>query len=141
MTTRFDALDYAQRLERAGVPEVQAAVHAQVLQQALGQVVCSGQLATAEGGLRQELRQTEERLTAKIETVRIGLEAKIETVRVGLEAKIETVRVELEAKIEALRITLEGKIDVLRTEIKYMRWLIGAVIALNTAILVKMFSL
>ena len=84
MTTQFDSLDYAQRLERAGVPEDQAAVHAQVLQRALGQVVCSGQLTTAVDGLRQELRQTEERVTAKIETVRIGLEARIGMVRVEM---------------------------------------------------------
>ena len=162
MTTQFDSLDYAQRLERAGVPEDQAAVHAQVLQQALGQVVCTRQLTTSEDGLRKEHSQTEERLTnqihlvrdemnSKIERVRIELDAKIDLVRVELEAKIERVRVELETvrikleakidKLEAKIDKLEARIDAIHTELVYMRWMIGVVIALNTALLVKIFSL
>ncbi|NML61458.1 hypothetical protein HHL21_10285 [Massilia sp. RP-1-19] len=129
MTTQFDSLDYAQRLERAGVPEDQAAVHAQVLQQALGQVVCARQLSAAEGSLHQEIRLSEERLANQINRVRDELNRKIELVRVELDAKIENVRIELEAKI-----------DGVRSEFKYMRWLIGVVIALNTAILVKMLN-
>ena len=130
MTTHFDSLEYAQRLERAGVPEDQAAVHAQVLQQALTQVVCPGQLSTAEDGMRQDLRQTEARLTAKIEAVRDDVDAKIERVRLELNAKIETVRVSLEAKI-----------DVLRAEFNFMRWMIGFLIAMNTGIIIKLFNL
>lgn len=130
MTTHFDSLEYAQRLERAGVPEDQAAVHAQVLQQALTQVVCAGQLSASEDGLRQDLRQTEARLTAKIELVRDTLDA-----------KIERVRLELNAKIEAVRISLEGKIDVLRAEIKFMRWMMGVLLAMSTGIIIKLFNL
>lgn len=152
MTTQFDSLDYAQRLARAGVPENQAAVHAQVLHHALGQIVCARQLSEAEGSLRKEIQQAEERLSnqiyrvrdepnSKIGRVRLDLEAKIEAVRVELGAKIENLRVELGAKIEKVGAELDAKIDVLCVEIKYMRWMIGVVIALNTALLVKMFTL
>ena len=141
MTTHFDSLEYAQRLERAGVPEDQAAVHAQVLQQALTQVVCLGQLSASEDGSRQELQQTEERLTAKIEAVRDGLDAKIERVRIELDAKIESVRIGLEAKIEAARTSLEAKIDLLNAESKFTRWMLGVVIALNAGIIIKLFNL
>ena len=119
MTTHFDSLEYAQRLERAGVPEDQAAVHAHVLQQALAQVVCPRQLSASEGGLRQDLRLTEARLTAKIEAVRD----------------------ELDAKIERVRLELNARIDVLHVEIKFARWMLGAVIALNTGIIIKLFNL
>ncbi|MCC6073086.1 gp58-like family protein [Massilia sp. GCM10020059] len=129
MTSQFDSLEYAQRLERAGVPGDQAAVHAQVLHEALGQVVWARQLSAAEDGLRLELRQIEERLTNQTMRMRDELSIKIELVRAELSGKIETLRVELEAKIEGIR-----------TELKYMRWLFGVVIALNTAILVKMLS-
>ena len=115
MTSQFDSLEYAQRLERAGVPEEQAAVHAHVLQQALSHVVCQKQLTTSEDGLRRDLRQTETRLTTEIQRVRDELHAKIELVRVDLEAKIERVRVELDAKIETVRIRLEAKIDAVHT--------------------------
>ena len=152
MTTQFDSLEYAQRLERAGVPEDQAAVHAQVLQQALTQVVCTGQLSDSEDGSRMELQHAEERLTAKIEAVRDGLEAKIEGVRIELEAKIErvgieldakidSVRISMEAKIESVRISLEAKIDVLRAELHFMRWMIGVLIAMNAGIIIKLFNL
>lgn len=141
MTTQFDSLDYAQRLARAGVPENQAAVHAQVLHHALGQIVCARQLSEAEGSLRKEIQQAEERLSNQIYRVRDEPNSKIGRVRLDLEAKIEAVRVELGAKIEKVRVELDAKIDVLCVEIKYMRWMIGVVIALNTALLVKMFTL
>ncbi|MGZ8290115.1 MAG: hypothetical protein ACXW2U_04545 [Telluria sp.] len=130
MTTHFDSLDYAQRLERAGVPEEQAAVHAQALQQGLDGLVCRHHLEMTEHSFQQALERTEERLSSQIALVRIELQAEMQALRADLEAKIQELRSEL----------LE-KFDLVRAEQKFMRWAMGLIAALNITVLLKLFNL
>ncbi|RJG22211.1 hypothetical protein [Massilia cavernae] len=89
MTTHFAPQDYAQRLERAGVPEEHAAAYANLLEDVLSQAVAA---------------------------------------RRGAEW-IDAPYVEVEATNNSPRI-----------DIKYLRWITGAVIALNIAIIVRLLS-
>lgn len=114
MTSHFDTLDYAQRLERAGVPKEQAAAQAQALQQGLAGLVCPHELASAEDGFQQKLELTEERLSGQIAQMRCDF--------------------------QALRIELLARFDSADIERKYVRWVLGGLAALNIAVFVKLFN-
>ena len=103
---QFDTLDYAKKLEAAGVPLGQAEAHAKALGEALSKHVA----------FPGDLVALENRLLAKMTALEAGLEAKIESVRLEL----ERVRLELSGKIETLK------------------WMFGALVALNIAILARL---
>lgn len=143
MASTFNAIDYSNELDAAGVPPKQAAAHVRALTSVLADVAFASNLV----GLRQEIHQCEERLGSRIEQVRAELVAKIERVRIELTAKIETVssdlkmlRTELTAKIDMLRSDLSTDIATLRCDIKSVnaelhvhRWIFGVSITLSTA--------
>ena len=81
MTTEFDSLGYAQRLEHAGVPKDQAAVHANALGDVLANAVFSRQLAELESRLRNDIGNSEQRLRLEIQIVRTELKAEIRQLR------------------------------------------------------------
>src|SRR5207244_764496 len=83
---QFDTLDYAKKLETAGVPSPQAEAQAKALGEALGRAVAfPGDLVTLENNLVSKLGMVESRLDTKIETVknelRLELGGKIETLK------------------------------------------------------------
>lgn len=67
MTVPFDTLDYARKLEQAGVPAVQAAEQSKVLAEVLGKSVA----------FRGALVSVERNLTAKVEAAELKLENKL----------------------------------------------------------------
>ena len=105
MTTRFDSLGYAHRLEQAGVSKEQASVHAEALHDVLSDLVFSQKLKDVEDRLRSEMREMEERLIHQIQLVRIEL---------------------------------HGEIATLRAEFKQLKWMIGILMGLNIAVIVKL---
>jgi hypothetical protein len=120
MNTQFDTLEYAAKLEAAGVPPAQAAVHAQALGGVVAELAFAADLKTVDKNLRGEMAAMEKRLLDRIDAV-----------RVEVLGKIDAVRNELIGKIDAVHNELLGKIDVLRS-------LIGVLIALDIGILVKL---
>lgn len=120
---QFDTLDYAKKLQTAGVPSHQAEAHAKALGEALSKYVSlPDDLVALENRLLAKMTALETRLEAKIENVRLQLTARIESV----DTKIESVRLELTARIESVRTELSGKIETLK-------WMFGALVALNIA--------
>ena len=97
---RFVTLDYARKLEAAGVPRTQAEVQAHALNEAI-----SESLAT-----REDLANLETRMDARFAAV---------------EAKID-------GTIDSLRHELGGKIETLK-------WMFGALVAINAATFVQLF--
>lgn len=81
MTPEFDTLGYAQRLEHAGVPKDQAAVHASALGDVLAHVVFSRQLTEVESRLRNDIGNAEQRVRLEIQIVRTELKAEIRQLR------------------------------------------------------------
>ena len=118
---QFDTLDYAKKLESAGVPAPQAEAQAKALGDVLARAIAfPADLVTLESNLTAKLAALEARLDTKIEAISTTLDAKIE----ALDAKIEAVRTEL-------RLELGGKIETLK-------WMFGVLVALNVGILVRL---
>jgi hypothetical protein len=114
----FDTLDYARKLEQAGVPVAQAELQAKALGEALvGAVATRGDLAAFESRLDVRF--------AKIDARFEQMEAKIAARFEQMEAKIVSFSNEL-------KLELGGRIDTLR-------WMLGVVVALNAAVFVQLF--
>ena len=112
---RFDTLDYARKLEGAGVPRDQAALQAKALGDALAQPAYDDQI--------ERLETRFDRLEAKVDV----LEARVHR---GF-ADIETRFAQLDARIDAVKLELGGKIATLQ-------WMFGAMFALNGTALVQL---
>lgn len=119
--TGYDSLKYAKRLEDAGVPEEQAAIHASALGEVLSNVVFAKQLEEKTSQIRMEMQNMEARLTARIEFLRTEVHARIDTLEASLRGAI--------ARVEA---SLGG-------EIKRLHWMLATVVVTNLAIVGKIF--
>ena len=119
MTPAFNPIDYSTELEAAGVEKAQAAVHAKALSTVLADVVYTHDLVKLEGNLRKEIQHSEEKLSARIESVRTGLGARIDVVQASLDSKISAVQGEIKvakAETNARFAEVNTNIDRLRTE-------------------------
>jgi len=105
---RFDTLDYARKLERAGVPRDQAALQAKALGEALAQV--------------DPLHDDIARLDRRFDQV----DARFDQV----DARFEQLESKLDARIDALDVKLTGKIATLH-------WMFGTTVAMVAAIFVQ----
>jgi phage shock protein A len=107
---RFDTLDYARKLERAGVPRDQAALQAKALGEALAQV--------------DPLHDDIDRLDRRFDQV----DARFDQV----DARFEQLESKLDARIDALDVKLTGKIATLH-------WMFGTTVAMFAALFVQQF--
>ena len=106
---QFDTLDYARKLEKAGVAAPQAELQARALAEALSHAVASP----------ADLKNLETNFGARF----VAIESRLTI----LEAAVSAVRAEL----GAVRIDLTGRIDTLK-------WLFGVVAAMNIATFVRL---
>jgi hypothetical protein len=121
----FDTLDYARKLESAGVPVAQAEVQARALGEALlGTVATRADLDELRQSSRADLAALESRLEVRF--------AKIDARFEQVDDRFGSLESRLTAKIETLKLDLYGKIDTLR-------WMLGVVVALNAAVFVQTF--
>jgi hypothetical protein len=114
MDSQFNAIDYAQQLAAAGVPQAQADVHARALSIALT-TCCT---------TKADLTATEQKLTARMDS---------------LEARMDLFEARVTARIDAFEATVDRQLAEMRAERKYDHRLINLVLALQVALLVKMF--
>jgi len=122
----FDTLDYAKKLETAGVPAAQAELQAAALGDALAKAaVAPGDLAGLEG-----------RLTARIESV----DARIESLEAKMSARIDSLDAKIDAVKNELRLELGGQIARLAGTIDSMKWMFGFLAAMNIGILIRLFT-
>jgi hypothetical protein len=121
----FDTLDYARKLQSAGVPAAQAEVQASALGEAFAGTVASPADMEAQGAsIRAEIASTRADLEAQGASIR----AEIASTR----ADLDMLKTFLNARIDALGLEVGGKIDTLR-------WMLGVVVALNAAVFVQTF--
>ena len=126
MAIPFDTLDYAKKLETAGVPAAQAELQATALGDALAKAaVAPGDLAGLEG-----------RLTARIESV----DARIESLEAKMSARIDSLDAKIDAVKNELRLELGGQIARLAGTIDSMKWMFGFLAAMNIGILIRLFT-
>jgi hypothetical protein len=135
----FNALEYAHRLEEAGVPTAQAEVHANTMALVLENCLSS---AAEIGGLKSELlfklSEVEVALRAEIKKVEVTLRAEIKEVEVTLRAEIKEVEVTLRAEIKEaearVRTDLASRIDRLEANMqerfRWQWWANGVMVAM-----------
>ena len=116
----FDTLDYARKLEVAGVPTAQAELQATALGEALAKAVATpADFAALEG-----------RLTTRIDAV---------DARLG--ARIDALDLKLTAFGKELRLELGGRIDRLAASVDTMKWMFGFIATLNVGMLVRLLMI
>lgn len=77
---QFDTLDFARRLEKAGVPNAQAEAHARLFSDIFTKSVAS----------RGDLMQRENMLSNKLDAMSLKFETKLDAVSLKFENKLET---------------------------------------------------
>jgi len=114
----FDTVDYARKLEAAGVPSAQAELQARALNDALASSVAT----------RADLTDLRTDIDARFAGLDARLDAKFETVDlrfVSLESRVD-------AKIDSVALKLGGKIETLQ-------WMFGVLVAMNAAVVIQLF--
>ena len=114
----FDTLKFANTLKAAGVPSEQAEAQAIAFSEALSvnfqELVTKddlkAELTGVKAELRFEIRESEQRLNAKIDSVAQKLDAKI-----------------------------DSSIADVKSDLKLVKWMLGAVIPPSLAILIRLF--
>jgi chromosome segregation ATPase len=95
----FDTLDYARKLEAAGVPSAQAELQARALNDAIATSVAS----------RDDLTRLESRLDGKFESLESRLDGKFENLESRFDGKLESLESRLDGKLESLESRLNAK--------------------------------
>jgi hypothetical protein len=90
MSNQYNALEYAQQLEAAGVPQEQARVQANALGEVVNNcVVLPGDLREVESKLSHAVTDVETRLRCEIQQAKTELASRIEIVESRLLAEID----------------------------------------------------
>jgi hypothetical protein len=114
----FDTLDYARKLEAAGVPAAQAEVHSRALNEALaGSVASKSDIANLELRIDARFAQVDARFE-QVDARFVDLESRLST-------RIDSVKTEL-------KLDLGGRIQTLR-------WMLGVLVAMNATIIARLF--
>jgi hypothetical protein len=121
----FDTLDYARKLEAAGVPTAQAEVQARALNEALaGSVATTVDIAN----LGADIANLELRMNARFAEVDARFEqvdARFGDLESRLSTRIDSVKTEL-------KLDLGGRIHTLG-------WMLGVLVAMNATIIARLF--
>ena len=117
MSIPFDTLDYAKRLETTGMPVAQAEQQSKLLADVLGKAVAFPRDLSSERNLL----------------------VKIDAAKADIEAKLGIVKMDFEGKLNVVKMDLESKIDGVKSDITLIKWMMGTLIALNFAMIIKLF--
>lgn len=166
MSNQFDALGYAHDLETAGVPPEQARIHASALVEALEKNVAShADLRALEHALTAEIARSMSTIEARLleqnsrmATSEIKINARFEQVEAKMDAGFEQANTrfkQIESKMDAgfeqaeskmnarfaqSGLDTETKLMSIRGEIILLKWMVGTMIGLTLALVVKAFS-
>lgn len=125
MNSQFNAIDYAQQLEAAGVPQSQAEVHAKMLSSAVSTFAAT----------RADLQTLDEKLTARMDLFEQRMTARMDAFEARITARIDSfesgVRLELAA--------MHTEIAEMKQTLKFHNWMFGINSALLIALLVKTY--
>ena len=142
MAIPFDTLDYARKLEVAGVPTAQAELQATALGEALAKAVATpADLAALEGRLTTRIDAIDARLGARIDAIDAKLGSRIDAIDARFDALEDAFGVKLTALGNELRLELGGRIDRLAATVDTMKWMFGFVAALNIGMLARLLMI
>jgi len=135
----FDTLDYARKLEAAGVPVAQAEVQARALNEALaGSVATKVDIANLAAGIAN----LELRMNARFAQV----DARFEQVDARFE-QVDGRFEQVDARFGDLESRLSTRIETVKTELKLdlggriqtLSWMLGVLVAMNATIIARLF--
>lgn len=158
--SHFDTLDYAKKLEAAGVPVRQAELQSQLLADVISDSVAlpadieriqavlsenmviselklSQKIEASESRLNQKIEASESRLNQKIEASESRLNQKIEASVSELNQKIGTSVSELNQKINTLELRMFAEFEKMRGDVTLLKWMLGALIGVGVPTLLK----
>ena len=157
----FDTLDYARKLEAAGVPIAQAEVQARALNQALdGSVASKADISNLKAELKADIANLELRMDARFARVEARFDARFAQVDTRfaqvdarfdqIDARFEQVDARFEqvdGRFGGLESRLSTRIEAVKTEltldlggrIHTLRWMLGVLVAMNATILARLF--
>ena len=134
--SHLDTLDYAKKLEAAGVPKAQAELQATALNDALAGAVAS---RSDLSNLAQRIDGNFASLQAKMDGRFQDVDGRFDAMLANIDAHFHNVDVKLahlesrlEARIGSVELKLGGKIETLQ-------WMFGVIVAMNAAVLVQLF--
>ncbi|MES2756312.1 MAG: hypothetical protein V4693_02970 [Pseudomonadota bacterium] len=136
MDSQFNAIDYAQQLEAAGVPTAQAEVHAKTLSLALTSCAAS----------RADLRALDERLSARMDlfeqriTSRVDkLEARMDAFEANISARMDAFEAHISARMDAFEAKVELRLEKMEGRNRLMQWMAATNTAMLIAMIVKVY--
>jgi hypothetical protein len=128
----LDTLDYAKKLEAAGVPKAQAELQASALNDALASSAASSRdLSNLEQAIDGRFASLEAKIDARFQQA----DARFDNVDArfdNVDLKLAHLESRLEARIGSVDLRLGGKIETLQ-------WMFGVMVAMNAAVLVQLF--
>jgi len=152
--SHLDTLDYAKKLEAAGVPKAQAELQATALNDALAGAVASrsdlsnlaqridGNFASLQAKMDGRFQDVDGRFDAMLANIDArfqSVDARFDAMLANVDARFHNVDVKLahlesrlEARIGSVELKLGGKIETLQ-------WMFGVIVAMNAAVLVQLF--
>jgi hypothetical protein len=152
--SHLDTLDYAKKLEAAGVPKAQAELQATALNDALAGAVASrsdlsnlaqridGNFASLQAKMDGRFQDVDGRFDAMLANIDArfqSVDARFDALLANIDARFQSVDVKLahlesrlEARIGSVELKLGGKIETLQ-------WMFGVIVAMNAAVLVQLF--
>ena len=159
----FDTLDYAKKLETAGVPTAQAELQATALGNALAKAVVTprdlvgleGRLAASIESVDSKLSAVDVKLSASIESLGSKLSASIESLDSklsaldtklsasieSLDSRLSAVETKLSARIDSLDARMDAQVARLSGTVEPMKWMFGFLAAMNIGILIRLFTM
>lgn len=121
MNSQFNAIDYSQQLQAVGVSRAQAEMHAKLLSEALSNCPAT----------RGDLAELKTELTARMDIFVTRIVGRIEEFEATVKLELAKMRVEIA--------DMRSEMAIMRSEIKYNRRMMSFLIALQIALIVKMF--
>jgi hypothetical protein len=135
----LDTLDYAKKLEAAGVPKAQAELQASALNDALASSAASSRdLSNLEQAIDGRFASLEAKIDARFQQADArfdNVDARFDNVDArfdNVDLKLAHLESRLEARIGSVDLRLGGKIETLQ-------WMFGVMVAMNAAVLVQLF--
>jgi tetrahydromethanopterin S-methyltransferase subunit G len=135
----LDTLDYAKKLEAAGVPKAQAELQASALNDALASsAASSSDLSNLEQAIDGRFASLQAKIDARFQQVDArfdNVDARFDNVDARfdhVDLKLAHLESRVEASIGSVELKLGGKIETLQ-------WMFGVIVAMNAAVLVQLF--
>ena len=137
----FDTLEYARRLQDAGIAAPQAEAQARALADALrGRVASPSDLDALEARLVSRIDALDNRvngrvdgLVGRIDAVESGLNARFDALESGLNGRIDSLDSRLSGRMDGMEGRIDGRIDKLAGSVDTLKWLVGLLTAFNIA--------